>query len=353
MNQRSEYSRREFVAASATTLLADAASAATVGAPASAPLFRDPIFDGASDPVIIWNRQEKNWWLLYTQRRANVDVPGVSWVHGCDIGVARSADNGRTWRYLGALPGLEFERGRNTFWAPEIVWHEGTYHMYCAYVPGVPTDWNERRLIIHYTSPDLWTWQCHGPVPLSSEKVIDACVERLPSGQWRMWYKDEAHSSHTWAADSSDLNHWTVAGEAIGGRGHEGPNVFPWRGAWWMIVDEWNGLGVYRSPDARTWTRQAQNILRDPGKRPDDNAMGNHADILVQGDEAWIFYFVHPGRGPGMPAPARSVAGVEPYATRRTSLQVARLTLEGAELRCPRDEAAPFELRPGIDNWSR
>jgi hypothetical protein len=25
--------------------------------------------------VAIWNRQEKNWWLLYTQGRANVDGP--------------------------------------------------------------------------------------------------------------------------------------------------------------------------------------------------------------------------------------------------------------------------------------
>jgi hypothetical protein len=71
---------------------------------APAPLFRDPIFDGAADPVVIWNRQDQCWWLLYTQRRANVDVPGVAWCHGCDIGVARSRDNGHSWRYLGVLP---------------------------------------------------------------------------------------------------------------------------------------------------------------------------------------------------------------------------------------------------------
>ncbi len=27
---------------------------------APAPLFRDPITDGAADPVLIWNREEKN-----------------------------------------------------------------------------------------------------------------------------------------------------------------------------------------------------------------------------------------------------------------------------------------------------
>jgi len=132
-------SRRLFLATPAATLLARST------APAPAPLFRDPIYDGASDPVAIWNRHEKNWWLLYTQRRANVDGPGVARVHGCDIGVARSTDDGHSWRYLGVLPGLEYERGRNIFWAPEIVWHEGTYHMYASYVPGVPREWSGAR----------------------------------------------------------------------------------------------------------------------------------------------------------------------------------------------------------------
>ena len=39
---------------------------------AAAPLFRDPIHDGAADPTVIWNPHEKAWWLLYTNRRANV-----------------------------------------------------------------------------------------------------------------------------------------------------------------------------------------------------------------------------------------------------------------------------------------
>ena len=32
---------------------------------APAPLYRDPIFDGPTDPTIIYNRQEKSWWLIY------------------------------------------------------------------------------------------------------------------------------------------------------------------------------------------------------------------------------------------------------------------------------------------------
>lgn len=45
---------------------------------AAAPLYRDPITDGAADPVLIWNRQEKTWWMLYTQRRANQRNSGCS-----------------------------------------------------------------------------------------------------------------------------------------------------------------------------------------------------------------------------------------------------------------------------------
>lgn len=325
------------------------------GAPteaAPAPLFRDPIFDGAADPVVIWRRQDHCWWMLYTQRRANVDAPGVAWVHGSDIGVARSFDGGRIWRYFGVLPGLEFEPGRNTFWAPEVMWHAGVYHMYSSYVPGVPQDWNEKRLIVHYTSPDLWKWKCHGPIKLSSEKVIDACVVRMPAGQWRMWYKDEAHSSHTWAADSSDLFTWNVVGAVITGSGHEGPNVFNWRGAWWMITDHWDGLGVFRSSDAETWSRQESNILKEPGTRREDGVKGGHADVLLQEDEAYIYYFTHPERIPGAPRLPAPAAGVEPYALRRTSIQVARLDTTGGAMVCDRNAIFPMRLKPGIDNWS-
>jgi hypothetical protein len=53
--------------------------------PAAAPLFRDPVHDGAADPTLVWNRQEQCWWMLYTNRRADADEEkGVKWVHGID-----------------------------------------------------------------------------------------------------------------------------------------------------------------------------------------------------------------------------------------------------------------------------
>jgi hypothetical protein len=168
-----------------------------------APLFRDPVYDGAADPSLIWNGKERAWWVFYTNRRASAPdaQDGVRWCHGTDIGIASSSD-GRTWTYRGTAQGLEFEAGRNTFWAPCLVTHGGAYHMFVAYVRGVPSDWSGDRHIVHYTSRDLVQWKFESVVPLSSERVIDAFVYAKPTCGWRMWYKDEAHGSHIYAADS-------------------------------------------------------------------------------------------------------------------------------------------------------
>ena len=305
-----------------------------------APLFRDPIWDGAADPVVIWNRQARAWWLVYTNRRAAAEGPGVAWVHGTDLGVASSGDGGRHWVYRGILNGLETEWGRNTFWAPEIVWHAGSYHMFVSYVRGVPAQWaDHQRHILHYTSPDLLHWSFRSRLPLSSDRVIDACVHPLPDGRFRLWYKDEAHGSFTWAADSADLYQWRVVGPALTHRHHEGPNVFRFRDRYWLIVDEWRGQGVFRSDDLERWERTGL-ILDRPGTRPDDGTVGLHADVLVQGDDAYIFYFTHPDRRDGVPPDAS-------YAARRSSLQAARLEVTDGVLVCDRNAPGALELRPG------
>lgn len=304
------------------------------------PLYRDPIYDGAADPTIIWNHAEETWWILYTNRRANVDCRGVAWVHGTDIGIASSADGGQSWRYRGILPGLEFERGRNTFWAPEVIRHAGLYHMYISYVPGVPHDWSGPRRIIHYTSQNLWDWQFNATLPLSSDRVIDACVQAIPSGGWRMWYKDETNGSHIYAADSDDLYHWRVSGAVLTDHAQEGPNVFYWHDCYWLITDAWAGIEAYRSVDAEHWSYN-NTILTSPGTRNDDGWLGQHADVLVQDGYAYIFYFTHPQRG----EPAQeTVPDVQPYAHRRTSLQVAVLDEEGGQIICDRDRPFNFNL---------
>jgi len=308
----------------------------------TAPLFRDPIYDGAADPVLVWNRQAKEWWMIYTNRRATAEGPRFAWVHGTDLGVASSSDGGANWVYRGTLTGLEFEWGRNTFWAPEIIWHDDHYHMYVSYIQGTPHDWpGHKREIYHYTSPDLLQWTMISKLALSSDRVIDACIYPLPDGRFRMWYKDEANGSATYAADSVDLYEWNVVGPVIQGRGHEGPNVFRFKGSYWMIVDEWRGQGVYRSDDLEAWERDGM-ILDQPGSREDDGTIGLHADVVVQGDNAYVFYFTHPDRRGAL----AEEGAPQSYATRRSSIQAARLEVRDGILVCRRDEALVLELRP-------
>ena len=69
--------------------------------------------------------------MFYTNRRANVPTQGTNWCYGTRIGVAVSTDHGKNWNYVGALD-LEFERGRNTFWAPHVVYDKGDYPFYCS-----------------------------------------------------------------------------------------------------------------------------------------------------------------------------------------------------------------------------
>jgi hypothetical protein len=303
----------------------------------SAPLFRDPIHDGAADPVIVWNRDAEQWWMVYTNRRATAEGPGVAWVHGTDLGVAASPD-GRDWVYRGTLSGLDVEWGRNTYWAPEIHWQSGEYHMYVSYIRGVPAKWaGHDRHIVHYTSPDLLRWSFQSRLRLSSDRVIDACVHELPDGRFRMWYKDEANGSHTYAADSEDLYEWEVVGPVLTERPHEGPNVFRFGGHYWMLVDEWRGQGVFRSGDLDHWERTGL-ILDQPGSREDDGGIGLHADVVVSGDDAYVFYFTHPGRHDGDTG--------DSYETRRTSIQVARLRVVEGNLVCDRDEEFELELTP-------
>jgi hypothetical protein len=303
----------------------------------SAPLFRDPVYDGAADPSLIWNDGERAWWVFYTNCRANAAdaQDGVRWCHGTDIGIASSPD-GRTWTYRGTAKGLEFEPGRNTFWAPCLVEHGATYHLFVAYVRGVPADWSGERHIVHYASRDLVHWTFKSVLGLSSAHVIDAFVFPKPSGGWRMWYKDEAHGSHIYAADSEDLDRWVVTGPVITGMAQEGPAVFWWRGSYWMLVDRWRGMGVLKSGDLESWTEQPGAILDSPGTRPDDADIGRHGEVVIQGPHAYLFYFTHPF-GPKYHAQPGQ---------HRSSLQVAELELAGGGIVCDRNRPFDLDLKP-------
>lgn len=323
------------------------ASAQSPVFPAAArPLFRDPVHDGAADPVVVWNPRAAAWWMFYTNRRANDPaIPDIAWVHGTRLGIAESRDAGATWIYRGVaaidLPPALGASATITHWAPEIVAHAGLFHMYLTVVPGVFTDWQHPRSLVHLTSPDLETWTYRSTLSLRSDRVIDACVLRLPDGRWRMWYNDERAGKAINLAESDDLFSWRDLGLVTlpERRPGEGPKVFRFADSWWMIVDEWRGQAVYRSADALAWTRQpGENLLAGNGRGPDDTGIGAHADVVVDGNRAWIFYFTHPER----------VVGAEPKPganLRRSTLHVAELTLRAdGWLACDRDAPATIRL---------
>lgn len=317
------------------------------GTLAPKPLFRDPIFDGAADPSIIFNPAEKKWLMFYTNRRAN--VPGLSntaWVHGTPIAIAESSD-GANWKYRGIVDfpkEIPNTAGLGTYWAPAVIEHKGTYHMYLTIVPGVFDDWNHPRTIVHLTSPDLKQWKYQSTLPLVTDKVIDACVLRLPDGTWRMWYNNERAGKKIYYADSKDLYTWEDKGTANlpKDRG-EAPLAFYWKGHYWLMNDLLGniGLGLYRSPDALTWTRQETDLLNIPGTGKDDQNGGHHPEVIVSGDRAFLYYFVHPGVG------AETVYDEKPSLdVKRSSIQVVELKYENGVITADRNAPTFVKLLP-------
>ena len=313
--------------------LVSCSSSKNAMSPAPKPLYADPVYDGAADPVVVWNGNEKKWFMLYTNRRANINDSGVKWVHGTRIGIAESKD-GLVWKYrdtanINYRPVPDY-----THWAPDIIFYQGLYHMFLTYVPGIFNDWNHPRNIIHLTGKDLFNWKYESTLPLVNEKVIDPCVLQLPGGSWRMWYNNERDGKSIYYADSKDLYTWTDKGKAIAARG-EGPKVFHWQSTYWMIIDAWKGMEIYQSDDLLEWKKQATRILEEPGKGKDDQAIGGHCDVLVNDGHAYIFYFTHPGRSKLAP----------PQSQKRSVIQLAELKLKGGVVTCDRDEAVYIHLK--------
>lgn len=129
--------------------------ATATGRLAPKPLYRNPVYDGAAGPVLIWNQQAGRWGMLYTNRHATDTTTGVTWVHDTRIGIAESADGGATWTYRDTANIDYRPQPGYTFWAPDMVAAGGQYHMFLTYVPGTFTDWQHPRHIVHLTSPDL------------------------------------------------------------------------------------------------------------------------------------------------------------------------------------------------------
>lgn len=305
---------------------------------ADKPLFRDPVLDGAADPSVIWNKYEKKWFMFYTNRRAkDTTASGVAWVHGTRIGIAESLD-GAHWTYKDTC-NINYQIKDVTHWAPDVIEHKGTYHMYLTIVPGIFEDWYHPRYIIHLTSENLTDWKFQLQLKLASDRCIDAAVFQLPNGTWRMYYNNENDGKSIYYADSVDLYQWVDSGKKVVKDRGEGPKVFTWKGKNWMVNDAWKGLGVYSSEDFVTWKRQDHNILQVPGIGKDDAVIGGHPDVIVNGDKAYVFYFTHPGRLP-------ENKGQDTYETRRSSIQVAELEYVNGEIVCNRNNPVYINLKP-------
>ncbi|WP_458780051.1 glycoside hydrolase family protein [Arthrobacter sp. D3-16] len=272
--------------------------------------YRDPVWDGPTDPILVPDHLTGEWVLFYTQRRATAaGLTGVEWVHGTAIGVARSSDGGLTWSYQGTVDGLvppETEQPA-TLWAPDVVRIGDQWIMYLTVVSGVRMDWTGTASIVQFASHDLVSWEYLGAVDLDSPRVIDAAVALCGDGRYRLWYKDEDRGSNTYSAVSDkpqDPSSWILEGLTIPGRPHEGPKVFQLEGNYWMIVDEWRGQAIYQSDDAAgSWVRQEHLgglILTQPEHVHGRPVVGRHADVVPleakeDGTErALLVYFTHP-----------------------------------------------------------
>lgn len=305
---------------------------------ADKPLFRDPIYDGAADPIVVYNKQKKTWWMFYTNRRANMkNSKGVDWVHGTPIGIAESKDGGATWNYLqDANINYGKDKG-HTYWAPDVIEEGGKYHMFLTVVPGVFDNWKHPREIVHLESKNLIDWKFINKCELSSDRVIDASLIKKDNGTWLMYYNNEADRKSICYAESKDLVHWKDHGKLINDKRGEGPKVFRWKGKYFMIVDNWDGQGIYTSEDLVNWKRQSMEILDTTGGiGTDDATNGNHADVVVRGDKAYIFYFTHPERVAGNKR--------DDYTTRRSSVQVAELEYHNGVITCNRNKPVYINL---------
>ncbi len=317
--------------------MAEAAPAPDADAPAPGEIYRDPVYDGATDPTVV-RADDGTWWMFYTQRRASHPAPGpgVAWVHGSRIGVAHS-DDGLRWDYAGTLEptptGLALDPDgppvtvAETHWAPEVIHDDRRWWMFLTEIDGIPDAWpGHARHIVAYVSDDLATWERRGQLALDSDRVIDAAVARCPDGLWRLWYKDEAADSMTKVAASADLESWRSEGTAIAGRPHEGPYVFALASRWFLLTDEWRGMAVYTSDDAITWTRQGGAdavILGEHGPADLGVQVGRHGMVVVDAetDTARLYYFTHPWWD------GAEIADAAPDAARRSAVHTATLSV--------------------------
>lgn len=316
------------------------------GVLAPKPVFRDPVYDGAADPVVIWNPFQKKWWMYYTNRRATeTHLPGVSWVFKTPIGIAESMD-GANWTYAGTanFPDLPAEAGGQdaTLWAPDIVYgDDGKWHMYLSIQAGVAERWGKvPGFIAHLTSGNMrdWKYERRFDLPIGS---YDADVIKMPDNMWRMYYKDPTNGASTfYYLESKDLYEWSQPQRVMSYKS-EGPIVFNWKGFYWMILCDGKGFSTFRSKDTLEWNLQPGGSLMPDGAGTgvDDVTNALHGEILISNNRAYLYYFTHPGR-------LGEAKHKDTYEQRRSSIQVVELQLKNGWLKADRNVPTYLNLYP-------
>ena len=305
---------------------------------APAPLYRDPILDGVADPSVVYHEPDGSWLIYYTQRRANIPVPGVAWAFGGKIGIARSTDKGRSWLYAGTAKGIACGSELDTFWAPHVFKDGELFHMFVTYIETIPDRFGGGNPTIrHYTSVDGLDWKFSDVVDTGSDDIIDAAVVKLPDQRWLLVFRDCNAGSRTAMCVSTDLKKWERLPQAVGEHRHEAPVIFSWKDRYWMLIDEWEGLGAYVSKDGLSYERNGR-ILKEPGRRPDDGVRASHPGVAVVGDRAFVFYHTHPDQRPGVEQ--WETTNTHTYQYKRSSLQIAELKVSDGKLVCDRNEHA-------------
>ena len=318
----------------------------TAGVLAPKPLFRDPVYDGAADPAVIWNPIENKWWMFYTNRRATETyLPGVSWVFKTSIGIAESED-GANWAYVGTanFSNLPEKAGGEdaTLWAPNVVYgDDGTWHMYLSIQAGVAERWGKvPGYIAHLTSNNLRDWKYDKifDLPIGS---YDAEAIKMPDGFWRMYYKDPTSGASTfYYLESKNQNEWSEPKLVISSQG-EGPIVFNWNGYYWMILCDGRGFKTFKSSDASDWSQQPGGPLMPygTGAGKDDFTTPRHGDVIVSNGRAYLYYFTHPGR-------LGEDRNKDGYEQRCSSIQVVELEFCDGWLVADRNEPTYVQLNP-------
>ena len=104
------------------------------------------------------------------------------------------------------------------------------------------------------------------------------------------------------------------------------------------MTDTGKGVGVYHSTDGNEWAANGT-IMDQFGQRTDDGWYGQHPDVVILDNRAYMFYFVHAGRCLfDNPSFTKSYSSTAPFEWKRSSLQIAELEIVDGKLVCKRDK---------------